>query len=248
MIERKFGRLKSFDERSRNFSIRRFTRGLEPKTVYWKCGTVLDQGSQPACVGFSWAGELAAEPVPVPNMNYDYGMKLYHGAQKNDEWDGEDYEGSSVLGGWRYCRSLGWYDEVSWAFSMEDWILGLQTGPAVIGITWKSDMMSPDSNNFITFTGYSEGGHAILLNGYNLEEHYFTFHNSWGKDWARNGEVFIREDDMNKARQDAAECAIITGRHFTETPEPDPDPDDDDDDGFCSNIGAMIMRLAGRRW
>ena len=223
MIERTFGRLKSFDERSRNFPVRPKTRCLIPKTLHWECSKVLDQASDPYCVGFGWAHELIAVPVPILSIDYDYAVKIYHGAQDNDEWPGNDYAGSSVLGGWKYCKLLGWYNEVSWAFSIQDWILGVQIGPAVIGITWKTDMMSPDSNNFIHVSGWNEGGHCILLNGYNAEEHYFTLHNSWGSSWGINGECKISEDDMNLLREDDAEYAVITGRNdITIEPEPDP--------------------------
>jgi len=222
-MERQFGRLKSFDERSRNFPIRSKVMGLEPKSIYWNCSKVIDQGSDPYCVGFGWAHELIAVPVPVTSIDYDYAVKIYHGAQENDEWPGTDYQGSSVLGGWKYCRSLGWYDSVAWAFSMSDWILSTQVGPSVIGVSWMTGMMSTDSNGFIHTTGMNEGGHCILMNGYNLEGHYFTLHNSWGKDWGINGECKISEDDMNKLRQDDAECAIITGRNDVSTPVP-PDP------------------------
>jgi hypothetical protein len=239
-----FGRLKEFDERSRNFPSRKLTRGFTPKTTYWKCAKVLDQGVQPYCVGFSWAHEIIANPVPVLTIDNNYAISLYHGAQQNDEWPGEDYDGSSVLGGWKYCRKLGWYSSVSWAFTLSDWILSTQLGPAVIGITWKTGMMEPDSNGFVHATGYTEGSHAILMNGYNLEGHYFTLHNSWGKSWGINGECKISESDIDKLRQDDAECAIITGRYdITKPPEPDPDDDDDDDDGFCHNLGAKLMRL-----
>lgn len=238
-MERQFGRLKSFDERSRNFPIRKWVKAFEPKTVYYPCVKTLDQVGQ-SCVGNSWAHELICVPVPVLSIDEDYALKLYQGAKENDQWPGTDYEGSSVLGGWKYCRSLGWYDSVAWAFSLFDWILGLQKGPAVIGISWKTGMLDTDSNGFVHATGVTEGGHAILMNGYNLEGHYFTLHNSWGPSWGINGECKVSEDDIDKLRQDDAECAIITGRYdITVTPIP-PEPPDPEPGNWCSSLFGKI--------
>ncbi len=70
--DRRLDRLPSFDERSRNFPIRKLVAGLIPKTHIWECTQVLDQGPDGACVGFGITHELIATPVPVVGLNAKY--------------------------------------------------------------------------------------------------------------------------------------------------------------------------------
>ena len=96
----KFGRLVEFDERSRKFPIRALIpKEVKPRSYTWRCSTCLDQGSLPACVGFAVSHEAAARPVEVPGITNDIARQIYYRAQKLDDIPGEDYEGSSVLGG-----------------------------------------------------------------------------------------------------------------------------------------------------
>lgn len=61
-----------------------------------------DQGSEGACVGFSLSRAMSWF-----NRQFYDGFWLYHTAQKYDEWDGEDYEGTSVRAGANVLRYLG---------------------------------------------------------------------------------------------------------------------------------------------
>jgi len=213
-MERKFGRLASFDERSRNFNVRQISRGLEPKTTYWNCSKVLDQGTTMECVGNAFAHELIAEPVPVLNIGQEDAHKFYKGAQAHDEWPGDDYEGSSVLGVARYGVKEGWLEKAYWGFSLLDWKLGMTyKGPAILGISWMTGMMTPNSEGFVRVKGENEGGHAILCNGYNHERRFWTLHNSWGPVWGINGECYVSDEDMDKLREDRSECMFPEGRH-----------------------------------
>jgi len=61
-----------------------------------------DQGSEGACVGFGWSRYASL----MNRVRYD-GFKLYHEAQKIDEWAGENYSGTSVRAGGDVLRTLG---------------------------------------------------------------------------------------------------------------------------------------------
>lgn len=92
---------------------------IEQQIVGYTHSRILDQGSEGACTGFGlaaminfirWrmAGEGGEEPELVsPRM-------LYHMARIYDEWDGEDYDGSSCRGalkGWHHhgvCTESLW--------------------------------------------------------------------------------------------------------------------------------------------
>ncbi len=95
------------------------TRRLFP--AYLQAGLILDQGKQGACTGFGlaavinyllWersADTLGATNVVSPRM-------LYQLARMYDEWDGEDYEGSSCRGALRGWHRHGVCREALWPF------------------------------------------------------------------------------------------------------------------------------------
>ena len=227
MVERKFDRLRSFNELSRNYSIGKLTRNLEAVTTKWDCDKILDQGSDGSCVGHGIAHELIAKPVPCLQVDHKYAVYIYDEAKKVDEWPGEDYEGTSVIAGLKVAKKLGWYDSYQWAFNLDDMLVGVSNaGPAVMGTNWYTGMMTPDSNGFIKPTGYNEGGHCWLLAGVDVEHKFAWCVNSWGKSWGLNGWFKLTWDDLWYLMEHQGECAFVLGRHdIGEIPEPEPDPD-----------------------
>lgn len=61
-----------------------------------------DQGNEGACVGFASSRMMTL----LNRARYDAPW-LYHEAQRIDEWDGEDYEGTSVRAGMDVLRKKG---------------------------------------------------------------------------------------------------------------------------------------------
>jgi hypothetical protein len=184
----------------------------KPRSYTWVCNTFLDQGSLPACVGFSITHEAAAKPCPVPGLTNAVAIQVYKRAQQLDEFPGEFYDGSSVLGGVRAGVEKKWYKEYRWGFSLDDAVLALgYHGPGVAGINWTSDMMKPDSKGFIRATGTVEGGHAIMVSGVNVKGRYVKLFNSWGKSWGMNGMCYLSFDDFEKLLHQKGEfCIPIT--------------------------------------
>ena len=100
--------------------------------IYVNTGLILDQGKEGACTGFglaavinflNWKNEIEADEndTPMDSLNAESikvsERMLYHMAQVYDEWDGEDYSGSSCRGamkGWHrhgVCKKNLWeYD------------------------------------------------------------------------------------------------------------------------------------------
>lgn len=204
------GRRVEFDEASRNFPIRALIpTAAKPRSYTWRCDAQLDQDGIGACVGFAWAAELAARPVVVNGIENQLGFDIYHDAQKLDEWPGEAYEGSSVLGGAKAVMDRGFLEQYRWAFGLEDLVLAIgYKGPAVIGINWYGDMFLPDHNGVIHPTGGSPGGHAILANGVSIAKKLIRLHNSWGQAWGINGDCFISFDDLDKLLHEQGEACI----------------------------------------
>jgi hypothetical protein len=208
-MKRIFGRLISFDERSRRFPVRALIDKKRRRTRHWRCGLVLDQGAEGACVGFSIAHEAAAEPVSVPGVDNALARKIYCRARELDEFEGVDYEGTSVLGGMKAGKDLGLYGAYHWAFGEEDLALAIgHFGPAVLGINWYTGMGEPDQDGLIHVGGWLEGGHAIMANGYDATRKLYRLHNSWGADWGKGGECFITQADMVRLLAEEGEVAI----------------------------------------
>ncbi len=209
----RLGRLKQFDERSRNFPIMALVEEKKPRSYSWSCGLNLDQGYDSSCTGFSVTHEAVARPVVVKNLTNEIATEIYHRARQLDEWPGEDYDGSSVLAAIKAGKERNWYLEYRWAFGLQDLIyaVGLK-GPAVLGINWYEGMFNPDENGFIKPTGDIAGGHAILCNKVSLKGKYFTLHNSWGVGWGVSGEAKISFEDTEKLLYEYGEACIPVKR------------------------------------
>jgi hypothetical protein len=228
----KFRRLREFDERSRNFPVRSLTvEGEIPRTWMWECNKVLDQGSTPECVGYAGAHYGIATPIPQPNINDIIAHQFYKGAQDNDEWPGDDYEGSSGIGLFKYLKKIKFCTGGYWAFTLMEELLGIsRVCPALTGTSWMTGMMEPDSEGFVKATGYNEGGHEYLRLGVNMEEKYIWIHNSWGKGYGLNGRAKIRFDEAEKLRSGQDTLFLQGEKTDWQNPiPPQPDP------GWCKS-------------
>jgi hypothetical protein len=188
---------------------------------------VLDQGAEGACTGFGVTNELLWYPVAVPGLDATFAReKIYWVAQRDDPWPGgaypqasPRYEGTAVLYAVQAAVDLGYYVEYRWATRERELALGVgHLGPAIIGVDWYEGMYEPDSGGFIHPTGELVGGHCTLLTGINIDDGYYTLHNSWGPSWGDHGNCKIRRVDMQKLLNDNGEACIITQRAV---PQPD---------------------------
>lgn len=214
--DKRLDRLVSFDERSKNFPIRTLVADKKPRSYTWRLNTRLDQGSDGACVGFSWSHEMAARPVEIQGITNSTALSTYYQAQQLDEWPGGSYpgadpfyEGSSVLAGAKAVQAQGHMTEYRWAFNLNDVILALgYQGPGVLGLNWTEDMFNPDKDGFVKPTGAVAGGHAILVRAVNIKKKYVTLANSWGTSWGKGGDCYVTFDDLEKILADDGEFCI----------------------------------------
>lgn len=215
------------DERSRDYSIRNrlSSKRVPRRKVMWEEGIVLDQGSEGACVGFGWMGELLAQPVapdqqPEVNFANRLAIKFYKEAKKVDQWAGEDYEGTSVLAGAQVMKNLGFITEYNWCFGIDDVRDALiAKGPVVIGIPWYNGMYDTLPGGLVSVSGELTGGHCILLTGYDPAMSFngktyevFRWRNSWGSDYGVDGSGFITYNDLKMLLAENAEACVPIGR------------------------------------
>ena len=229
MKQRKLDWKPRFDDRSRLYGISDIVNVEETKgmSVLWNEGTVLDQGSEGACVGFGWAGEVLAQPVAPPIQpsetqgNKD-ALGYYNRAKQLDQWPGENYEGTSVLAGARVMKELGFIESYRWCFSIEELRAAvISEGPVVIGIPWYESMYYTDHNGKVLILGKEVGGHCLVITGYisnmiidGVEQEVFRWRNSWGNDYGVNGSAFITYKDLENLVRHNAEMCVPMGRRI----------------------------------
>ena len=195
------------DPRSRQYAIRDKIDKVTSTARQWKAGPVLDQGSEGACVGFGWSGELGCEPERYVVSDAS-AFELYHEAQKLDQWPGEDYEGTSVLAGAKALKRRGQLLEYRWAFGIDDVRDAILThGPVVLGIPWYDGMYDAPGGR-VTVSGSVVGGHCILATGY--RDGYFMLRNSWGPSWGVSGDAEITDHDLGYLLAQDGEACVAT--------------------------------------
>lgn len=213
----RLARLVQFDPRSRKYPVRKLVAGETPRSYTWGCDTVLDQGAEGACVGFSCSHELIAKPKPIRGITTKFAREsVYWEAQKIDPWAGGSYpgaspryEGTSVLCGVKILQKLGYIKEYRWSFSLNDLILAVgHVGPAILGLNWYEGMFEPHSCGCLHVTGELSGGHAILCRGVNVKKKTFLLHNSWGSDWGNNGTAEITFEEMDRLLKEDGEAVV----------------------------------------
>lgn len=201
----RLGRVRQFDDRSRNFSIHAILdqriRGTLPRRAKtWKCRARLNQLQTPRCTGYAsahWYSAAPFEHVAQPELADIW----YFLGQDNDQWPGRepDYFGGSTLGVMKAGmvmnpRRIARYD---WMFSLDDYIDTLcWLGPVITGTNWHRQMFDPTPEGFVKVAGPIDGGHEWLLRGVNPTKGFFIARNSWGWDWGIGGDFKISFEDF----------------------------------------------------
>lgn len=164
----------------------------------WFAERVLDQGNHPWCVAATGIGLFNAGPVRTTQA-VDM-QSLYRDCQRNDEWAGENYDGTSVRALFKVAAREGFIDgSYNWATSVQpvvDWVLNV--GPVAFGTTWTTQMFRPDPYGYIWNKGVSAGGHAYLIIGVNRYKvnpdgttGALRVLNSWGTSWGQRGRAWM---------------------------------------------------------
>jgi|SRR5215218_2023092 len=229
-------RIPSFDPLSYGYPVRALLAeevgDAKPslRSFTWNiAGSVLDQGNEGACVGFSHSARVMSDPDRDRSIDNAYARTVYREAQRVDEWTGEDYEGTSVLAGAKVLASRGEYESYWWAFGIEDALRSIgYLGPNVLGIYWLESMFDARPSGLLEVSGRIAGGHAILARGVRLKARLpgeglkpievVRLRNSWGDSWAVNGDAYIRVDDLEGLLKADGECCVPVepGQHRTE--------------------------------
>lgn len=205
-MKRTFGRYRIDDERDRGYLMR--AKRTKRTSRSWRYGRLLDQGGGPQCVGYSWAAWFLCSPISQLPMQPE---GIYRFAQHEDEWVGNNYDGSSVRGAAKALTFTGHITEYRWAFNVDTVVnYILEKGPVVLGTNWYAGM---EDGLRMTASGRKLGGHSYLAYGANQKRETISIRNSWGSEWGRNGNGTMGFGDLERLlREDGEACTAVEAR------------------------------------
>lgn len=178
-------RIPQYDERSRNFQVRRLLEERRPdleaarrKPKAWRPGpSILNQRNYGACVWFSAATILNASPHRRnPPLTEDQARGYYFETQRRDEFPGGEYPGASpvaggtsLLAGAKLAKELGFIDSFWWCGAGSqtaiDDVIDTQAaiGSVWFGVPWYDSMFNPKPGGALVVDPSSglAGYHAI---------------------------------------------------------------------------------------
>lgn len=142
-----------------------------------------DQGQTPHCVGYSLSRAMSWY-----NRRFYDADWLYYEAQKVDEWDGEDYDGTSVRGGCRILNTVG-HRRI---YNGETLNASMQHG--IAAYRWITDI-----NDVLDVVG-----------GIQKERGAITWRNSWGTSFPQK--VWLPAETAQRLLNEDGELAVFTDR------------------------------------
>lgn len=179
---------------------------------------IKDQDGQPACVGFSCASmKETQEKIEFEKLCKFDGLKLY---QRCKEVDGiPDQSGTYIRIALKILQNEGIVAEQD-DFSQKVFRIAsysrvqtineikygiVSSGPVVAGVAVFRNWFSPPCGiiDLPSPNLAEEGGHAILITGYDENRKWFYFCNSWGREWGREGRGLLTYRYVEKYLQDA---------------------------------------------
>ena len=102
----------------------------------------------------------------------------------------------------------------------------LERGPVIAGLGWHDSMTTPeevDGQVVCRVEGEARGGHAILLNGIDLDLELgsvrgFVRFKTWGPEWGDNGHALVSIHDLAKLLESASDVLLPSPREAPSAP------------------------------
>ena len=209
------GRHVEHDPASRGFAVP-LEQPAPLQSVRWaRRSPVFDQGQVGSCTGNAAAGWLATDNAQRPGqegLTETHAVTIYSKATHLDRVKGiypPTDTGSSGLAACKAMVRLGLTaGPYRHAFGLGHALHALQTGPALVGMTWLTGCDTPDPSGRVHYTGTVRGGHEILADGYDADLGLVHFTNSWGPSWGKDGTFCMSVEDFGKALADHGDVTV----------------------------------------
>lgn len=181
----------------------------------------LNQGNTPHCVAFAGKGFTLAAPI-LQDPGYDP-VTIYNECQKLDEWDGENYDGTSVRALMKALAARKWISGYVWGQSIDEATAWMNNGfgTIIIGTNWYASMDNVLPDGFIQSpqpTDTPIGGHAYRVNWFDARKDGYLIFNSWGDQWGittpgkpgLSGTGYLRRSDFERLLREDGEITAAT--------------------------------------
>jgi hypothetical protein len=157
---------------------------------------------------------------------------------------GRDSSCNQACSNWReVARRVNGYTRVSQTVSALKGALYTR-GPVNVGMMVYSDFSYYNGGIYEYTYGQREGGHAVLIVGFDDDQQCFIVKNSWGTNWGENGFFRIAYSQVDGVVGFGAE-ACVYGAEIDHDDDPDPEPDPEPDNALEN--GEVVNDLAGGR-
>lgn len=159
-------------------------------------GLPLNQGNIGSCTANALCGALNSQPdQPASGYVYTEGdaVQLY---ERETADEGEPYPPNDPGGTGPYvcqaAQELGWITSYQHALGLQAALQALVLRPVIVGINWYSSFDTPNANGHVWIADGAtvRGGHEIVADEIDAENHLVGFWNSWGPDWGPLGGRF----------------------------------------------------------
>jgi C1A family cysteine protease len=149
---------------------------------------------------------------------------------------GRDSSCNQACSNWRaVARMVSSYTRVSQTVTALKSALYTR-GPINVGMMVYTDFSYYSSGIYAYTYGQQEGGHAVLIVGYDDDQQCFIVKNSWGSGWGENGFFRIAYNQVDSVVNFGAEACVYGDEiDHGDDPTPDPEPDNELDNGEVVN-------------
>lgn len=221
VVGKPLGRHIEHDPRSRTFPFLSTPVAAPPlRTVRWRrYGGVFDQGDLGSCTGNAGCGAMNTLPLHHAGEHLYReadAIELYSEATRLDPYDGEyppDDTGSSGLAIAKALRARGLITEYRHAFSIDEAVSALMSGPVITGVSWYEGFDHPDVRGRVAIAGQVRGGHEFLAHGYELRpdplDSLVHCDNSWGNSWGVRGHFTMTARTWGELLDEQGDVTIL---------------------------------------
>lgn len=211
----RLGRNIEHDSRSLEFAFD--TIGLQIVDVtHERYVPIFNQENTSSCTGNAGIGSISTTPFlnqnnTVYTRDESGALELYSAAEKIDGGAGYPPEdvGSSGLSIAKALTNANLISSYQHVFTLNDVLKAGSLYPLITGITWYSDMFTPDDDGRVHPTGSVAGGHEIELSQIDVENGRIWFNNSWGSSWGIQGRFYITWQDYETLLLQGGDAIVL---------------------------------------